>query len=132
MGSENNPAPAGIAQPCHSTLAKRTQSRKTYKVTNFAYDSSGALSQVGTSQFLWTFEAFMALIPKDIADQLAGAGESVLAIAVLVGLGAWGGFWLDGKLNTAPWLAIVLSLLGMCLGLWRMVAKALAADKSSK
>ncbi|MBS1957525.1 MAG: AtpZ/AtpI family protein [Cyanobacteria bacterium SZAS-4] len=74
----------------------------------------------------------MALIPKETADQLAGAGESVLAIGVLVGLGAWGGFWLDGQLHTAPWLAIVLSLLGMCLGLWRMVAKAMASDKQGK
>jgi F0F1-type ATP synthase assembly protein I len=56
----------------------------------------------------------------------------VLAIGVLVGLGAWGGFWLDGQLHTSPWLAIVLSLSGMCLGLWRMVAKALAADKAGK
>lgn len=74
----------------------------------------------------------MALIPKETADQLAGAGESVLAIGVLVGLGAWGGFWLDGRLHTAPWLAIVLSLLGMCWGLWRMVAKAIASDKQGK
>ncbi len=74
----------------------------------------------------------MALIPKETADQLAGAGESVLAIGVLVGLGAWGGFWLDGQLHTAPWLAISLSLIGMTLGLWRMVAKALAADKPKK
>ncbi len=74
----------------------------------------------------------MALIPKETADQLAGAGESVVAIGVLVGLGAWGGFWLDGQLHTAPWLAIVLSLSGMCLGLWRMVVKALAADKQGK
>ena len=74
----------------------------------------------------------MALIPKETADQLAGAGESVLAIGVLVGLGAWGGFWLDGQLHTAPWLAIVLSLLGMSLGLWRMVAKAMASDKQGK
>ncbi|HEY9677623.1 MAG TPA: AtpZ/AtpI family protein [Drouetiella sp.] len=71
----------------------------------------------------------MAMIPKDVADQLAGAGESVLAIGVLVGLGAWGGFWLDGKLHTAPWLAISLSLLGMIGGLWRMVVKAMNSDK---
>jgi F0F1-type ATP synthase assembly protein I len=74
----------------------------------------------------------MAIIEKDVADQLASAGESVLAIGVLVGLGAWGGFWLDGHLHTAPWLAIGLSLLGMTFGLWRMVAKALKADKLDK
>ncbi len=71
-------------------------------------------------------------IPKEMADQLAGAGESVLAIGVLVGLGAWGGFWLDGKLHTAPWLAIGLSLLGMSFGLARMVMKALQSDKLGK
>lgn len=71
----------------------------------------------------------MAGMSKEVMDQLAGAGESVLAIGILVGLGAWGGFWLDGKFHTTPWLAIVLSILGMCLGLGRMVMKALESEK---
>lgn len=64
--------------------------------------------------------------------QMAGAAESVLAIAVLSGLGAWGGFWLDGKLHTAPWIAIGLALLGLCLGLAYMVMKALKAESNAE
>jgi F0F1-type ATP synthase assembly protein I len=65
----------------------------------------------------------------EMRKQLAGAGESVLAIAVLATLGVWGGGWLDQNLHTAPWLQVVLALLGCGLGLTRMVMKALQAEK---
>jgi F0F1-type ATP synthase assembly protein I len=65
-----------------------------------------------------------------LISSLASAGESVLAIGVLSGLGAWGGFQLDQRFHCQPWLAIGLALLGMGLGLTRMIMKALAAEKS--
>lgn len=72
---------------------------------------------------------------KDKNELLAAwttAGDAVLGAAVLTGLGAWAGFWLDDHLHTSPWLAVSLSLLGMSLGLARMVLKALKADSPSK
>lgn len=70
--------------------------------------------------------------PSDLTKALASAGDAVLAIAVLVGLGAWGGMWLDEKFHTQPLLAISLSLLGMVGGLARMVIKALQAEKDDQ
>lgn len=70
---------------------------------------------------------------KDMDDSLikslASAGESVLAIGVLSGFGAWGGFQLDQKLHSSPWCAVGLALLGLTLGLARMVRQALKAEK---
>ena len=71
---------------------------------------------------------------KDVDDNLikalASAGESVLAIGVLSGFGAWGGFQLDQRFHSSPWLAIGLALLGLTLGLARMVMQALRAEKT--
>ena len=41
-----------------------------------------------------------------------------LLILISVGIGLWVGMWLDSKLGTAPWLAIVLTLLGLAAGLY--------------
>jgi F0F1-type ATP synthase assembly protein I len=65
----------------------------------------------------------------EVWRSLAGAGESVLAIGVLAGVGAWGGCLLDQRFHCTPWCAIVLSLLGLSLGLARMVMKALQSEK---
>ena len=73
----------------------------------------------------------MAENKKSLIAQYAAAGDAVIAIAVLSGLGAWGGFWLDGKLHTTPWCAIVLSMAGMMLGLARMVLRALKDDQAN-
>ncbi len=66
---------------------------------------------------------------EETRRQLAGAGESVIAIAVLASAGVFGGAWLDKNLHTAPWLQIVLALTGCGLGLARMVMKALQSEK---
>lgn len=42
-------------------------------------------------------------------------------ILVSVGIGMGLGLWLDGKLGTTPWLAIVLTLLGLASGLYESV-----------
>jgi F0F1-type ATP synthase assembly protein I len=68
---------------------------------------------------------------RALVAQYAAAGDAVVGIAVLSGLGAWGGFWLDGKLNSTPWCAIAFSLIGMTLGLTRMVLRALKQDRDS-
>lgn len=41
-----------------------------------------------------------------------------LLILISVGIGLWVGMWLDSKLGTTPWLAIVLTLLGLAAGLY--------------
>ena len=41
-----------------------------------------------------------------------------LLILISVGIGLWVGMWLDSKLGTKPWLAIVLTLLGLAAGLY--------------
>ncbi|HEY9756241.1 MAG TPA: hypothetical protein V6C97_13830 [Oculatellaceae cyanobacterium] len=66
---------------------------------------------------------------NEIAGALASAGESVLAIAVLAGLGVWGGSKLDDMMHCEPLLSIGLALLGVGLGLARMVIKAKEAEK---
>jgi F0F1-type ATP synthase assembly protein I len=66
---------------------------------------------------------------NEVAGALASAGESVLAIAVLAGLGVWGGAKLDEMMHCAPLLTISLALIGVVLGLARMVIKAKEAEK---
>jgi len=68
---------------------------------------------------------------KSLVSQYAAAGDAVIGIAVLSGLGAWGGFWLDDKIHTTPWCAIGFAMAGMMLGLTRMVPRALKEDKAS-
>jgi F0F1-type ATP synthase assembly protein I len=48
-----------------------------------------------------------------------------LAAAVLVGF--WGGWWLDAKLGTAPWLMLLGAGLGLAAGFY-LVAKELFGD----
>lgn len=73
----------------------------------------------------------MKEMPPELLSAISSAGEAVLGIGVLAGVGAWGGMWLDDRLHTTPWLAICLALTGMGLGLTRMVMKALQADKAA-
>jgi F0F1-type ATP synthase assembly protein I len=68
----------------------------------------------------------------DLGKSLASAGESVLGIGVLSGLGAWGGFQLDQHFHTVPWIAVTLSMLGLAGGLARMVIQALNSEKPTK
>ncbi|MCE5198462.1 MAG: AtpZ/AtpI family protein [Armatimonadota bacterium] len=39
-------------------------------------------------------------------------------IPISTGIGLWLGIWLDGKLGTKPWLAIVLTILGLASGIY--------------
>lgn len=49
------------------------------------------------------------------AGQVASIGMLIL-FATLIGMGI--GYWLDGKLGTAPWLAFVFTLLGLAAGIY--------------
>ena len=52
------------------------------------------------------------------------AADAVIGAAVLTVLGAAAGYWLDRKLHTTPLFSLVLVMVGMVLGLARMVIKA--------
>jgi len=69
---------------------------------------------------------------SDVFKAVAAASDAVLGAAVLTGLGAWGGLFLDEKLHASPWFAVTLGLLGAGLGLARMVKKALDAEKQDR
>ena len=43
----------------------------------------------------------------------------LILIATAIGLGL--GLWLDGKLGTSPWLAFVMTLVGLFAGLYESV-----------
>lgn len=60
---------------------------------------------------------------------VAAASDAVIGAAVLTGLGAWAGLFLDEKLHSSPWFAVALGLAGAGLGLARMIKKALDAEQ---
>jgi F0F1-type ATP synthase assembly protein I len=66
---------------------------------------------------------------NQVVTALASAGEFVLAMAILAALGVWVGTKIDESLHTSPWFTISLALVGVCLGLARMVLKAIATEK---
>ncbi|MFY2556220.1 AtpZ/AtpI family protein [Corallococcus terminator] len=56
-----------------------------------------------------------------MARHMRAAEPYVSAVWKLVGgavVGVLGGYWLDKKLGTAPWLLLGLSLLGICVGFY--------------
>ncbi|MCE9668928.1 AtpZ/AtpI family protein [Myxococcus stipitatus] len=55
------------------------------------------------------------------ARHMRAAEPYVSAVWKLVGgavVGVLGGYWLDKKLGTQPWLMLVLSLVGICVGFY--------------
>ncbi len=48
------------------------------------------------------------------------------------GLGTLGGWWLDSKLNTTPWLLVVGAVVGISTGMYAFIRAALAAGKKPK
>lgn len=49
-----------------------------------------------------------------------------------VALCTLGGWWLDGKLGTAPWLLIVGSMLGLATGMWTFMRVVLRLQETEK
>ncbi len=60
---------------------------------------------------------------KPERNWLRGAGAFTgvgLTLAISTGLGTWGGYWLDGRWHTFPWLTLVGLFLGMGAGFLEM------------
>ncbi|NLB88128.1 MAG: AtpZ/AtpI family protein [Syntrophomonadaceae bacterium] len=74
----------------------------------------------------------MAQQKKHWARALSDAINLVTTIAVAVGLCGLGGWWLDGKLGTEPWLTVLGVLLGVATGFKSMWDKLMAESSSSK
>lgn len=52
----------------------------------------------------------------------------LIAVSTLIGMGL--GYWLDSKLGTKPWLAFVLTLLGLASGIYESAKIIMAAIRS--
>lgn len=52
----------------------------------------------------------------------------LIAVSTLIGLGL--GYWLDSKLGTTPWLAFVLTMLGLAAGIYESARIILNAIRS--
>ena len=55
-----------------------------------------------------------------------------LLILISVGIGIWVGSWLDSKLGTKPWLAIVLTLSGFAAGLYESAKLLINATRQQR
>ncbi len=55
------------------------------------------------------------------------AASWTLTAAVLLGVG--GGWWLDGRLGTKPWLVLTGTLLGVIVGMYQLARAALRAGQ---
>jgi ATP synthase protein I len=62
------------------------------------------------------------------AGQLSSMAMLIL-ISTLIGLGF--GYWLDSKLGTAPWLAFVLTILGLASGLYESIRLLIKATRDN-
>jgi F0F1-type ATP synthase assembly protein I len=54
-----------------------------------------------------------------------------MQFSAVIGVFAWAGWWLDGKLGSAPWLLIVGVFLGFLGGLISLVSKIPSSTKKS-
>ena len=61
------------------------------------------------------------MLDPDMMRRFAIASAAVHLVLGLVILGALGGHWIDGRLQTFPWLTIALPLLGLTGGLYRLL-----------
>ncbi len=67
------------------------------------------------------------------ARQLTLVGHVGAMFPVAIGLGFMGGYWLDGRLGTAPWLALLgfgLGVVAAIRNLLRSVAALEASERS--
>lgn len=69
---------------------------------------------------------------KAPANVLGVALSAGTQFAVSVGVGAGGGYWLDGKLGSAPWLTLVGTAVGFALGLTQLVREVSRLQKPRK
>ena len=59
---------------------------------------------------------------RDRGDLYRYAGVG-MQFAATIGVFAWGGYWLDGQLDTSPWLLIAGVFVGFALGLVSLISK---------
>lgn len=60
---------------------------------------------------------------KNWARALSDAINMVTTAAAAIGLCGYGGYWLDGRLDTSPWLTALGVLLGVATGIKVMYDK---------
>ena len=68
-------------------------------------------------------------MPKQDDTNWAKFASVGLEIAAGVGLGAFVGYWLDGKYHSSPWGILIGSGLGFAGGLYLFIKEALKANK---
>lgn len=69
---------------------------------------------------------------KHWARALSDAINLVTTIAASIGLCGVGGWWLDGKFGTDPWLTVLGVLLGVATGMKVMWDKLMADNPGNK
>ena len=74
------------------------------------------------------FQAGVVVKSNTLLSRVSLAG---LELGVGVGLGVFGGLWLDQKLDTAPWLMIVGLILGVTTGFINLYRIAVAQEEDS-
>lgn len=42
-------------------------------------------------------------------------------LVAFTGLSFWLGYWLDGRFRSSPWGVLVLTLVGICIALYRII-----------
>ncbi len=62
----------------------------------------------------------MGMMNPRMVAKLAGAAAAVTELAITVAAGAAGGSYLDARLGSSPFLALILSLLALILGFIRL------------
>lgn len=64
--------------------------------------------------------------PPSLASSLVRYSGMGLEMGTAVGIGAWGGWWLDRRFETAPWALLGGILLGFAAAMW-MIFRSLRA-----
>lgn len=63
----------------------------------------------------------MRLKPDGTWADIVRLSSVGLVLAICVGLGAWGGVWLDNRWGTDPWMTVVGVVLGSVAGFMELV-----------
>jgi ATP synthase protein I len=60
------------------------------------------------------------MLDPELLRKMGAATAAATELVVAVGLGLLVGGWLDGQLGTSPFLLLLLSLVGLLAGFWRL------------
>lgn len=64
--------------------------------------------------------------PLSSGSEFAGVG---LQMGATLGLSAWLGWWLDGRLGSSPWLTIVMVFVGASAAFYSIYRKVMRTSK---